>query len=81
MLVIKNVYKCSLANSGEGMDFIKKVVQDLKSTLDFSQAFISPVNKTITTEQDFDHPDYPLYDTVEVEEPDPEEQPSVEIGE
>lgn len=83
MLVIKNVYKCSLDNPGEGIAFIQKVADDLKNVLDFGKAFISPIAKTITTEQDFTHPDYPHYNMVEVDEPEavvPEEpEPSEEI--
>ncbi|MCW6598839.1 hypothetical protein [Yersinia ruckeri] len=81
MIVVKNVYKCSLPNPGVGAAFILKVATDLKDVLEFDKALVSPVAKTITTDQDFDHPDYPLYNVVEVEEPDIEapEEPEPQL--
>lgn len=71
--ILKKVYQCADADAPKGAAFLAKVVEDLKDVLDFNLAFISPLERTITTEQDLDHSDYPVCSEIEVEVPDLEE--------
>ncbi|TPG59955.1 hypothetical protein [Ewingella americana] len=78
--IIKNVYKYSGAAATEGVAFLMQVATDLKGIADFGKCFVSPLSKTITTAEDIDHKDYPLYNQIEEVQPEPliEPEPAVD---